>query len=210
MKKPIVSLLISGALAVSACGVTDPAPDTGDVQHSTDPAEQSQDGEAPEAPNNRTESGQMIGPMGEELTNGGVALTVNNVSSQASVMLEPRNRKKGSTPPEEVFPENQGAKFIKVETTVRNEGMAPWDLTCGYAVGTALYDVEGRHYEPIKQLYRVPENPACNASLGPGFESPMTWIYEVPESFEELGFGFFDPKENFNDPALVRIEATPQ
>lgn len=208
MKKSLVGLLVGGVLAISSCGLPNLAgtADTRDTPAEAPVGTQGDEGNS-DSPKNRTETGQLIGEMHEEVTNAGVTLTVNSVTSQKFVELEPEGRAKGSAVPEKILPKNKKAKFIKVATTVRNDGMAPWDLTCGYAIGTALYDVDGRRYEPINQLYRVPENPDCSDSLGPGFETSMTWIYEVPRAFEAAEFGFFDPEENYGDPSLVRIQA---
>lgn len=188
MKKTITALVAATALTLTACG------DTAD------------EAAGPNA--STTEAETTLAPMHEALTNGGVTLTVDEVTVQPTELLEPDGYKKGAMPPEEVTPENQGAKFVKVATTVRNDGTQPWDLTCSYHIDAVLADADGREYSPIDSLYRVPENPECNDSLGPGFEHAMSWVYEVPEAMDPAFFGFFDPDENYGDTTWVEIQAS--
>lgn len=139
--------------------------------------------------------GKAHGKVGQELSNGGVVLTVNEVEELPTISLDEKNRMKGFGGIEETAPSREGAKFIRVNTTVFNSGSETWDLTCGLAISTVLKDVDGNRYDPITELYRIPENPECNASLGHGFSDEMTWIYEVPESYE---LGFFEFTEGIS------------
>lgn len=187
MKNTIAAVVAAAALALTACGTTGTT------------------GTTAEAPEQETPA---FAQMHEEITNGGVTLTINEVTAKPTEQLEPDGYRKGAMPPEEVSPENQGAKFVKVATTVRNDSLQPWDLTCSYYIDAVLADVDGRTYDPIDSLYRVPENPECNDSLGPGFEHAMSWIFEVPEAMEPAFFGFFDPEENYGDTTWVEIQAS--
>lgn len=147
--------------------------------------------------------------VGQELENGGVTLTVNQVEELPTITLDEKGRMKGYGSLEETPPSREGAKFIRVNTTVFNSGSNTWDLTCGYAIGTALMDPDGNEYDPVDSLYRIPENPACNDSLGHGFSDEMTWVYEVPESYELGYFAFFEPAiyGGSNDPMVVDLRS---
>lgn len=187
MKKTIAAVVAATTLALTACGETTATDTTTETTEQAAPA---------------------LAQMHEEVTNGGVTLAINEVTAKPTEFLEPGGYKKGAMPPEEVTPENQGAKFVKVATTVRNDSHQPWDLTCSYYIDAVLADADGRTYDPIDSLYRVPENPECNDSLGPGFEHAMSWIFEVPEGMEPAVFGFFDPEENYGDTTWVEIQAS--
>lgn len=156
----------------------------------------------------RTEAADpSFATVGQEAENGGVTLTVNQVEELPIITLDEEGKRKGYGSLEETPPSREGAKFVRVNTTVFNSGSNTWDLTCGYAIGTALMDPDGNQYDPIDSLYRVPENPECNDSLGHGFSDEMTWVYEVPESYELGYFAFFEPAIDggSGDPTAVDI-----
>ena len=66
------------------------------------------------------------------------------------------------------------------------------DLTCSYPVAAKLVDNERREFDPVDDLYKLPDNLACNDQLQPGFDSPMTWVYEVPSAAKISQFAFRD------------------
>lgn len=201
MKKILRVASAAALLALTACGTE------------TEFVANEPSGSEVEAPGSYTEGSEettdaTVGEMHAEMENGGVTLTVDEVVESPSTLLEPDGVKKGAYPPEEEKPKNKKAKFVKVKTTVRNDSKSPWDLTCDYAVGTVLLDKDGRQYDEIESLYRVPENPDCNDSLGPGFDTTMSWIYEVPENSEITRFGFFDPSVNYEEPTLINLKVS--
>ena len=66
------------------------------------------------------------------------------------------------------------------------------DLTCSLPIITVLIDDQNRNFDPIEGLYKVKDNPECNASLQPGFAEDMTWVYRVPTNTHVLGWAFED------------------
>ena len=83
---------------------------------------------------------------------------------------------------------------VFVATAGTNNGQQSIDLTCGYPIANKLVDTQGRQYDSIDGLSQIAGNPQCNASVQPGFDFQMTWVYLVPPGatvaefvFEDLG-----------------------
>jgi Domain of unknown function (DUF4352) len=127
------------------------------------------------------------GGIGQPVVNGGVKLTVNSVSSPPVIS----RHYKGDVSP------RAGAKYVQVETLVENAGQKSMDLTCGYPLANKVYDTQKRQYDAVDDLYELPGNPGCNDSLQPGFSSPMTYVYEVPQGAVIEFFGFADSDANY-------------
>lgn len=89
-----------------------------------------------------------------------------------------------------------GGKFICVDTTVVNDTRGGIDLTCSWPVATKVVDVKERQFDPVDDLYKIDGNPGCNDLLQPGFDAPMTWIFEVPDDVDVAAFAFRDTDLN--------------
>lgn len=123
--------------------------------------------------------------VGTEARSGGIAVTVSAMEVIPSYD-EVYNRDVTTVSP------RAGAKLIKVTATVLNDTKGAIDLTCNYVIDAKLVDDKDRNFEAIQDLYKIEGNPECNAQLQPGFDSPMTWIYEVPADAVISGIGFRD------------------
>lgn len=111
-------------------------------------------------------------------------------------------------PSEEVTARDKG-KFVVVETTVTNDTNRDMDLTCfhsGGYVDAVLQTEPEAIYHPIDSLYEIPGNPECNADLGSGFDSEMTWVFEVPEDREALSFNFMTDTSDKSSAAFIRLD----
>lgn len=200
----------AGAVSMVVFALMIDSSSTSSVSASPEPAYEATENRSDEGISSQSPtkaSGPSFATVGQETENGGVTLTVNQVEELPTITLDEKGRKKGYGALEETPPSRDGAKFIRVNTTVFNSGSHTWDLTCGYAIGTALMDPDGNEYDPVDSLYRIPENPGCNDSLGHGFSDEMTWVYEVPESYELGYFAFFEPAlyGGSGDPTVVDI-----
>lgn len=143
-----------------------------------------------------TRSVPPAGGIGQPVTNGGIKLTINAVSISPVV---PRGRG-GDQPP------RAGAKIVRVDTTVDNVGTESIDLTCSYPIANKLWDAQKRQFDSVDKLYDIPGNPECNDSIQPGFSSPMTYMYEVPQDAVIEFFGFADSNVNFGaDTTFISI-----
>lgn len=135
------------------------------------------------------------GVLGQPVTNGGVTLTVTAVTVLPAVPREDGD-----------VPARIGAKVIRVDTTVENVGQKSMDLTCGYPVTNKIWDSEKRQFDAVESSYEIPGNPGCNDGLQPGFSSPMTYVYEVPEAAKVEFFGFADSDVNYgSDTSYIAI-----
>lgn len=190
-KRALLALFIPAAMVIAGC-TSSPEPGTSNNISQTQEVE--------------SVTPQSVA-KGEAASNGGAIITVKEASIVPVVDLEEAGVKKGMGTIAPEAPRQQGAEFARVVTTVKNEGMKPWDLTCGYAIDVRFNDSKGREYEPFDNLHHIPENPECNASLGPGFEHAMTWVFEVPTgtSIEGARLAFFDPETNYDNPTFIEL-----
>jgi hypothetical protein len=131
--------------------------------------------------------------VGEQVSNGGITLTVKAARTASSIELNESGYQPGSGYEKYTkTPAGDGAKFVVVQTHVVNNAKKSLDLTCSLPVSTRLVDDQERQFDPIEDLYKIKGNPECNDQLQPGFESDMTWIYRVPASANVVGWAFQD------------------
>jgi hypothetical protein len=131
--------------------------------------------------------------VGEQVSNGGITLTVKAARTASSIDLNESNYRPGSGFEKYTkTPAGDGAKFVVVETHVVNNAKTSLDLTCSLPVNTKLVDAQERQFDAIDSLYKLNGNPECNDQLQPGFESDMTWVYRVPSTANIIGWAFQD------------------
>lgn len=155
-----------------------------------------------------TDSGDVaeeitLHPIGEPIEAPGVTLTVESVTRSDSIELYADGYKRGYMPNETLNADK--GEYAIVKTDVKNTGQSPMDLTCGFAVRALLINTENQVYDPIDSLYRIIDNPECNDSLNPGFETQMTWVYQIPSDTELGVFGFTNPDVSYDDLEFVDI-----
>ena len=191
-----LALAVLAVVAVAGCGA--PAPtSTGAVQVETS---------APSAsPTPEPRS------VGEEVSNGGITLTVKAARTASSIELNESNFRPGSGYEKYTrTPAGDGARFVIVETHVVNNAKTSLDLTCSLPINTKLVDDKERQFDPIDSLYKLKGNPECNDQLQPGFESDMTRVYRVPTAANVVGWAFQDFTEFAAGPAaewtVVRLQ----
>ena len=122
-------------------------------------------------PTKTTQEVPPAGGVGQTVVNGGITLTVDAVSEPPRI----ERSREGTVAPQ------PGAKFVQVDTTIKNTGTKSIDLTCSYPVANKLWDADKRQFDTVDSLYELPGNPGCNDSLQPGFSSKMTYGYEIPQ-----------------------------
>jgi len=89
------------------------------------------------------------------------------------------------------LPKNQGAKFVVVTGTVFNEGSTPFNTVL--LGGNAWIADASRMYDMIDDHGRVVANTEyLNNSIGPGFSTPFSWVFEVPDDFTPEIFRYDD------------------
>lgn len=157
-----------------------------------------------------TSATEAIPGMGTPVKGDGATVTINAAFETDTI----RKYTDGSwtsgqeRPSEEVTARDKG-KFVVVETTVTNDTNRDMDLTCfhsGGYVDAVLQTEPEAIYHPIDSLYEIPGNPECNADLGSGFDSEMTWVFEVPEDREALSFNFMTDTSDKSSAAFIRLD----
>lgn len=152
-----------------------------------------------------TKSGDVAGSKGDAVDSDGVRLTVTNVEEGPSIdYLE--DGVKAEFAATETLDAIEGGKLVTVTTEVENTGTEAWDLTCGFSIQSELVDDQGRHFQPIDSLYRIPGNPDCSEQTNPGFTKTMKWAFEVPETAKGFKLGFADPTINYDKLTYVELD----
>jgi hypothetical protein len=144
--------------------------------------------------------------VGQQVSNGGITLTVTSAESAPSIRLNESNFRPGSG--YETYtdtPAGPGAKYVIIKTHIVNNAKTSLDLTCGYPIKTVLVDEQQRNFDPIQDLYKVEGNPECNSQLQPGFDSDMTYPYRVPESTHVRGWAFVDETEMLGNTNATKV-----
>ncbi|WP_455357117.1 hypothetical protein [Streptomyces sp. SYSU K217416] len=108
--------------------------------------------------------------VGEEARNRGTVVTIKKVREADAITLGGATKRAGAD-----------AKYVILETVIRNETKASMDLTCSYPIVNALIDDQDRRFDTIEDLSDIPGNPECNAQLQPGFKDEMKFVYRVPK-----------------------------
>lgn len=152
-----------------------------------------------------------VAKIGENAVNGGIQLNVESAVSAPTVTMNTSTYRSGSGfETYEDVPAQSGGRYIIVKATVTNNGKAPIDLTCSYPIKIQVLNENEQVYTPIDDLYKIQNNPECNASLQPGFSSPMTWAFMVPSQGNILG-ALFTEVDTVNygqiDPTLIAFAA---
>ncbi|MGB3673269.1 MAG: hypothetical protein WA988_02390 [Candidatus Nanopelagicales bacterium] len=152
---------------------------------------------APQATTAASTADPNIHGVGVPVTKGGVTLTVNEVTRPASI---PATRGPGRTP-------QSGGKYVRLDTTIKNDGQKSMDLTCSFDVQVVLVDRQRRQFDHVDDQYEIAGNPGCNDGLQPGFSIGMTYVFEVPESADITFFGFGDPSTDagYNDLTWISL-----
>ena len=187
MRGAALALAVLAAVAIAGCG-SPTQTSTATVQVKTDAPTPSP---TPE-PNS----------VGEQVSNGGITLTVKAASTASTIELNESGFRPGSGYEKYTkTPAGDGAKFVVVQTHVVNNAKKSLDLTCSLPVSTKLVDDKERQFDPIGDLYKIKGNPECNDQLQPGFESDMTLIYRVPTTANVVGWAFQDFTEFASAPS---------
>lgn len=138
--------------------------------------------------------------VGQVVSNRGITLTVTKVSAPATIDMNESNMRPGSGYEKytKTSAAQLNAKYIRIDTHVVNDAQVSLDLTCSLPITTKLVDVQNRNFDPIQDLYKLKGNPECNTQLQPGFESDMSYVYEIPASATVTGWAFQD-STNFSN-----------
>lgn len=149
--------------------------------------------------------GNSSGGKGDPVASDGIVLTVTDVTEGPSIDYLERGVS-AEAAATELLDATEGGKFVTVTTTVENTGTQAWDLTCGFAIQAELVDDQGRHFQPIDSLYRIPGNPECSDKTNPGFTETMKWSFEVPDAAKGFKLGFADPNINYDKLTYVELD----
>jgi hypothetical protein len=131
----------------------------------------------------------VVVAIGGPVTKGGVTLTFDSVTNQPAIAV---TRGPERTP-------QPGGKYVRLDTTIKNDGRQSMDLTCSFDVQVVLVDSQRRQFDHVEDQYEIDGNPECNAGLQPGFSTNMAYVFEVPVAAEVTLFGFGDPNVKYND-----------
>lgn len=83
-------------------------------------------------------------------------------------------------------------------------------MTCSFPIDIKVFNGSSQVYSPIESLYKIKDNPECNAQLQPGFESPMTWAFLVPAKSTIAGAAFSEVDfavRSSPDPTIISFGA---
>ncbi|WP_141758268.1 DUF4352 domain-containing protein [Corynebacterium sp. HMSC068G04] len=162
----------------------------------------------PHSENNNATSPSMddIPVLGEPAMSGTEQVTIDSVTLAPNVEMKNEDFSTGA--PDSVLgnPKNEGAQFVIVSGTVSNKGTAPF--TARFDNFGLIADLRGRTYEPIEDHWKVYANwDILNDSVGPGFSTPYTWVFEVPDDFTPALFGYDDRGDNIigNNIAFIDV-----
>ena len=141
MRGAALTLAVLATVVVTGCGALGPT-SSGTVQVET--------GSPAPSPTPEPRS------VGEQVSNGGITLTVKAARIATTVDMNESNYRPGSG--YETYtktPAGDGAKFVVVQTHVVNNAKTGLDLTCSLPVSTKLVDDEERQFDPIDDLYKL-------------------------------------------------------
>lgn len=136
----------------------------------------------------------------------GVTLTVESAYQTDSMEMQPESGYIDDLVMEEA---RENGAFIVVETTVENNSTGDMDLTCFYTgpgVDAQLSTDPEATYQPFQALHRIPGNPECNENLGAGFDTSMTWLFQIPEDSAALSFGFAHSDEGSRGLTWIELD----
>ncbi|GHB88619.1 hypothetical protein GCM10010306_099640 [Streptomyces umbrinus] len=134
--------------------------------------------------------------VGEEARNRGTVVTIKKVREANSITFNGAAKQAGAD-----------AKYVILESVVRNETKASMDLTCSLPIVNALIDDQDRRFDTIEDLDYVPGNPECNAQLQPGFKDEMKFVYRVPKD-ANIVLWEFEEYDLETDPAPSLVDLT--
>ena len=143
--------------------------------------------------------------LGEPAMSGNEKVIIDSVTLSPNVELRTKEFNPGAPDTAMEAPRNEGAQFVVVSGTVFNEGKTPFIADFGMFAWIA--DQEGRMYEPLDDHWRVQANRDIqNNSIGPGFSTPYTWVFEVPGDFTPAAFAYDDRGDNTIGNRLASID----
>lgn len=118
--------------------------------------------------------------VGEDVDNGGVVVTVQQVRTEASI----------AGPGAPTAPDGQ--TFVVLDAGVANHTAEGIDLSCGTTIGSRLVDTQNRSFDTIPALDTVPGNPPCGDLVAAGADGRVQWVFAVPADSVAKGFGFYN------------------
>jgi hypothetical protein len=136
------------------------------------------------SPESAASSLRLFG-IGDTGRDGGITVTFKGIRKIDRIIL-----KNGSS----LYP-GEGAQFIEISITIRNDGMESKDIYCRYDIGTALYDEKMRKFDRIPQHYNIAGNMGCNEMLQPGFSEDEILVFKLPGGTHGGVLSIWDPNE---------------
>ena len=196
-------LLTFGAITLADNGTTDAQVNTGE-NSSAVPANLHSTGQ--DNPSSSTDEGQNIFSVGEPSTNHGIRLTVDSVEMVNELGFK-QEAIEFFTDSETLTPDNEGAKFVRVNASITNESFEALSLSCGFDYYTVLLNSQGQEYTAVEDLDYLEGNPDCSDSIAPGFSGKASFVYEVPDNHELGYFVYTDPSvaDATDNPTLIRL-----
>lgn len=128
---------------------------------------------------------------GEEARNGGTVVKINKVHEVDGIFMEGGTKSAGAE-----------AKYVALEAIVLNETKSGMNLTCSPPIVSSLIDDQGRRYDAIDGLDKIPGNPECDERLQPGSKDQMVFAYRVPESAKIKAWEF---SESDREPSTIDL-----
>ena len=174
--------------------------------------ESSQSGEVSNADSSNTQDGSTEGQtlddlpkLGEPAVSGNEKVIIDSVTLAPSVELRREDFVPGAPDTLIEAPRNEGAQFVIVSGTVSNEGKTPF--TADFSLFAWIADQGGRMYTPLDDHWRVQANRDVQGnSIGPGFSTPYTWVFEVPGDFTPVAFAYDDCSDQTVGNRIVSID----
>ncbi len=181
--------LLAGTLFLASCADDDGAeagdsPDAVGQQSETDGEETTADGPG----------------IGDPAEGNGMTVTVNEVTEAAEVDWDDLYE---DEPTGKLSARDDG-KLILVHTTVENTWQDDIMPACG-DVATKLHGDNDARYGSVDNLFAYPGNPGCD-NLGVGFDEEVTFVFEIPEDVEPVGFEFRIGRDHDAVNPVIRID----
>ncbi|MER5217816.1 hypothetical protein ABT063_46775 [Streptomyces sp. NPDC002838] len=136
--------------------------------------------------------------VGEEVRNGGAVVKISKVHEVDGILMDGGTRSAGAK-----------GKYVALETVVLNDTKAGMDLACSLPIDSSLIDDQGRRYDAIDDLDRIPGNPECDERLQPGSKDWMVLAYRVPKSVNITAWEFSGPGPGSDrEPSTIDLDET--